>query len=127
MALVAAMAAVAVIDREPDLIVIAFLFLFLLFWLVCWYVGAVRPRLELTEDTLVVVNPLGTRRLPLTCIRRACPGYAGIQLDLLDDTSVTVWAVQKANAAAWSGVRTRADDIAAVINAACAGKGRCGS
>jgi hypothetical protein len=80
--------------------------------------GGVRASLTLTEQELLIKNPIRTYRVPLIDVTSATPGYSGIVITTSSDENVCAWAVQKSNIADWSGWRTRADDVAAVISEA---------
>lgn len=77
-----------------------------------------RPALTLTGTDLVVRNPWGTRRVPLADITGTGGAYTGLRIERRSGTPVTAWAVQKSNAAKWSGTSTRADQVATEIMAA---------
>ena len=77
-----------------------------------------RPALTLTDKDLIVRNPWGTRRVPLTDVKGTGGAYAGLRIERRSGSPVTAWAVQKSNAAKWSGKTTRADEVAKAIKAA---------
>jgi hypothetical protein len=83
------------------------------------------PALILTETEVIARNPWGTRRVPLEDVAGIGGAYAGLSIKRHSGGSVTAWAVQKSNAAKWSGKATRADEVAAAITAA-AGRARAG-
>ena len=82
---------------------------------VAFYLGGIRSRICAEAEGLLVVNGVGSHRIPWGDILSASPGYFGITLVRRDGTSVTAWAVQKSNLATWGGRRTRADDVAETI------------
>jgi hypothetical protein len=43
---------------------------------------AIRPRIRIAGDELVVVNPLWTRRMSRVRVEKARPGYSGIEIRL---------------------------------------------
>jgi hypothetical protein len=84
---------------------------------VCW-VMAFRPRVMLSSDTLVIVNPIGRRRIALADIKAVEPGYNGMVVTLRNGRTRTAWAVQKANISWPFRRQTRADQVAAAVGIA---------
>jgi hypothetical protein len=82
-----------------------------------WWLGAMRPSVQLTTDHLVVRNPLWTRRIHKSDVLSARPGYLGLVIRRRSGRPCIAWAVQKANASEWAGATTRADDAAGCITA----------
>ncbi len=82
-----------------------------------WYLAAIRPRVCLDPEHVVVRNPLWTHRIPVGDIRGAEPGYFGVIIRRTGRLPVTAWAVQETNAAAWAGLGTRAHQLADAITA----------
>jgi len=76
------------------------------------------PALTLTGTDVVVRNPWGTRRVPLGDVAGTGGAYAGLSIRRRSGGAVTAWAVQKPNAAKWSGKTSRADEVAAAVMAA---------
>ena len=85
--------------------------------IVVWFL-AFWPAVILTRTDVVVRNPWGYRRVPLSEVAGAGGGYAGLAIRLRSGGSVTAWALQKSNAAKWSGRATRSDEAAEAIMAA---------
>jgi hypothetical protein len=63
--------------------------------LLAWWV-VLRPRLVLTADDVVVVNPWGTRRVPLAEVATLSPGFVAAHLQLQTGFSVPVYALADA-------------------------------
>lgn len=76
-----------------------------------WLFG-LRPHVELTDDAVIVQNPLRRSVLGLGSITEVRASYGGLIFDVHWNRAVTAWAVQKTNLAGWVGRRTRADEIA---------------
>jgi hypothetical protein len=55
-----------------------------------------RPKLVLTDDEVVVVNPWGTTRVPLADVVGLSGGYMGAYLQLRDGWSVRIFALAEA-------------------------------
>jgi hypothetical protein len=81
-------------------------------------VAAFRPRLILSPTSLVVVNPLRRRTLPLSSIRGVEPEWAGLAIELDDGEVISAWAVQKANLTRWLARPGRSDHAAAEVRRA---------
>jgi hypothetical protein len=83
---------------------------------------AFRPRLLLTDEQLVVINPLRSWRIPLEQIGSVgTASYFGVTIEYFDGhvmRRVTAWAVQKANVSRWLNKTVRADRVAAEIRTA---------
>jgi hypothetical protein len=80
--------------------------------LALWWM-ALRPRLVLTGDELVVVNPWGTQRVPVADVVAVTRGLSGARLELRSGWSVTVFALSEA----YSGGFRRGRRIAEVADA----------
>lgn len=104
---------VALVDSLPSLLLVGAGSTALC--LALWFPFVERPRIALGSEDVTVVNPFSTRRIRLDEIQGVEGGYDGLELRLRDGTTVTAWAVQKANWAQWTGRRTRADDAAQAI------------
>ena len=76
---------------------------------------ALRARVELRADALIVVTTFSDHRFAWTDISDAQPGYAGVTLLLKDGTTFLAGAVQKANASSWLKRESRADLLARAI------------
>lgn len=74
-----------------------------------------RPAVVVTETEVVVRNPWGTQRIPLGDISGTGGAYSGLSIRRESGGTVVAWAVQKSNAAKWSGKASRADDVAGTI------------
>ncbi|MGZ4531157.1 MAG: PH domain-containing protein [Mycobacteriaceae bacterium] len=74
--------------------------------------GSFCPYIEADVGGLTVRNPLGTRQIGWSEIRHVSPGYSGLVIRLENERSVTAWAVQEANVAAWLRRPTRSKRIA---------------
>lgn len=86
---------------------------------IAYWCCSLRPEIRLDDENLTVVNPWRRMTLPLASVRRATPGYSGINIEYHTDGQPRVlcaWAVQKANLSTWSRRRTRADAVAEAIN-----------
>jgi hypothetical protein len=83
--------------------------------LVIWGV-ALRPRLVLTGDVIVVVNPWGTQRVPVADVVAVTRSMFGARLELRSGWSVTAFAL----AEAYSGGFDRGRRIAEVADAVAA-------
>ena len=81
-------------------------------------IAAFCARLILLPTALVVVNPLRSRTLPLSSIRRVEPEWSGLAIELADGETVWAWAVQKANLTRWLSRSGRGDHVAAEIGRA---------
>jgi hypothetical protein len=77
--------------------------------------GAFVPSITLTSDGVVIQNPITRVAVPYAKISHVHPGYYGVRINRLDGPTVTAWAVQKTNAAKWSGAGTRADEVSQAI------------
>ncbi|WP_328472029.1 hypothetical protein OHA21_08795 [Actinoplanes sp. NBC_00393] len=82
------------------------------------WLAVVWPAVILTDTEVVVRNPWGVRRIPLSDVESAGAGYSGLTIRRHSGGSVTAWALQKSNAAKWTNRTTRADEAAAAIQAA---------
>jgi hypothetical protein len=76
---------------------------------------ALWPAVILTETEVIVRNPWGTRHVPLGDIVGTGGAYAGLSIQRRSGETLAAWAVQKSNAAKWSGKSSRADRAAAAI------------
>lgn len=74
-----------------------------------------RPAVILTGTEVIIRNPWGTRRVPLGDVAGTGGAYAGLSVRRRSGGAVNAWAVQKSNAATWSGRTSRADEAAAAI------------
>jgi hypothetical protein len=79
---------------------------------VAYWLFGLRPRVELTDDAVIVQNPLRRSVLDLGSITEVRASYGGLIFDVRWHRAVTAWAVQKTILAGWVGRRTRADEIA---------------
>jgi hypothetical protein len=87
------------------------------------YVVALRPRVEIRPEELVIVNSFTTVRTTWDQISEISePGYWGTRVGLRDGRSVVVKAGQKSNWAAALGKRTYADELAAELTAHASGE-----
>jgi ribosomal protein S18 acetylase RimI-like enzyme len=75
-----------------------------------WRFG-LHPRLQATDDGVIVTNPFRRRRFGWDEITLIAPGENGLLVGSEDDVA-EAWCVQKSNYAARRGRRTRADRIA---------------
>lgn len=75
---------------------------------------ALRPRLVLTADEVIVVNPWGTQRVPLDEVVTVTPGFGAARLQLRNGFSVAVWALADAAGALPTRGR-RAHEVAVAI------------
>ena len=87
--------------------------------LAAWWRFSLHPAVILTGTELIVRNPYGQRRVALTDVVDAAPGYGGLTVTTSTGEHVVAWAVQKSNLATWTARRTRADEVAEAIVAAC--------
>lgn len=87
-----------------------------LFSLVAWLVS-LRPKLTVTAEEVVAVNPWGTRRIPSADVVGVTPGVNGGRLRLRDGSSVLVWALSD-TAAGSSHPGRRARQVMEAISAA---------
>jgi len=85
--------------------------------LVGWFLAVLRPFVALSDTELVIRNPWGLRRVELSDISRVDVGYSGLTITTTTGSQIVAWAVQKSNLAKWTGRQTRADQVAATINA----------
>jgi hypothetical protein len=76
------------------------------------------PAVIVTETEVIVRNPWGVQRVPLGDIVGTGGAYAGLSIQRRSGGTVAAWAVQKSNAAKWSGKASRADEAAAAVMAA---------
>ncbi len=76
---------------------------------------ALRARVVVTADCLVVFTTFSQREIPWSEIRDASTGYAGITLLLRDGSTFLTGAVQKSNMSAWLRRETRADELVDII------------
>lgn len=90
---------------------------FPLFAIWLWRAG-VRASITLTDQELLIKNPVRTYRFRLSDIASADPGYSGIVIATSSGENVCAWAVQKSNIAELCGWHTRADHVAAAITEA---------
>jgi hypothetical protein len=86
--------------------------------LVAWLRFSFLPAIILTDTEVIVRNPGRTHRIDLSDAVRVEPGYGGLTLTTSTGARVVAWAVQQSNFAKWTGRHTRADEVAASINAA---------
>jgi hypothetical protein len=63
--------------------------------LLAWWV-ILRPRLALTADEVVVVNPWGTQRVPLAEVATLSPGFVAAHVQLRNGFAVPVYALADA-------------------------------
>ena len=75
------------------------------------------PSATLGPASVVIQNPLRRSSVVYTDIAAVRPGYGGTTIVKRSGGRVTIWAVQKSNAATWRNWQTRADDLAAAIMA----------
>lgn len=75
----------------------------------------IRPRIEASEDGLLVINPWTAYRIGWADIEDVSPGYRGITIRRRSGPPVDAWAAQKSNLALARSRATRADEIAAEI------------
>jgi hypothetical protein len=80
--------------------------------LVLWWV-ALRPRLVIDDDEIVVVNPWGTQRVAVVDVVAVTRSLFGGRLELRSGWSVTAFAL----AEAYSGLPTRGRRLAEVADA----------
>jgi hypothetical protein len=83
--------------------------------------GSLRPFVSADTEGLRVQNPVRRFDLPWAEIAEVLPGYSGLEITTRDDEVVIAWAVQKSNLAGWLKRRTRADDVADLLQNAAAG------
>jgi hypothetical protein len=76
------------------------------------------PAVIVTGTEVIVRNPWGIQRVPLGDIVGTGGAYAGLSIQRRSGGTVAAWAVQKSNAAKWSGKTSRADEVATAIMAA---------
>ena len=79
-----------------------------------WRFG-IHPRLRMFPDGLEIRNGLSTRFVTWRQIERCIPGYGGLWLMLNDGQRQRIWAIQKSNLMTWTNRRTRADEVAELI------------
>ena len=79
-----------------------------------WSLGLV-PCVTAEDDGLRIRNPRQEVFIGWDQILEVEPGYAGLRIRTQRNEVVTAWALQKSNAAAWSGRTTRADEAARFI------------
>ena len=96
-------------------------------WTIGWFAGFVavggagswvfilRPWVGIDGDDLVVINPLGGRRISLTDVAWVEPGSTGLEIVMIDATSVTAWAIQQGNLTTALGRPSRSKEIASEI------------
>lgn len=84
--------------------------------LTLWRAG-IHPSVTATDVGVVIRNPLETVTVPWDDLVQAQAGHAGVTISRLSAPPATIWAVQKANLSAWRGTQTRADAVAATIQA----------
>jgi hypothetical protein len=77
--------------------------------------GALRPYVCASQQGLQVQNPITRVDLSWAEITQVRPGYHGLEITTRDGDVAVAWAVQKSNWARWLKRRTRADDVAAVL------------
>ena len=73
-----------------------------------------RPALTADDAGVTVRNPFSTKRVGYGEIMRCITGYYGITIRTRSG-AVVAWAVQKSNLTTWLHRRTRADEVARVI------------
>jgi hypothetical protein len=73
------------------------------------------PYVALTDQALVVQNPLSRTVVPYAAIVQVKAGYYGVRIRRHDGTSVAIWAIQKSNAASLTKKHTRADEVVEAI------------
>lgn len=78
----------------------------------------VHPSLQLTQNSLIIVNPIRRLEVGLAEIADISSGYSGLEIRLRDGRMLTAWAVQRTNAALVAGRETRSDRIADIIQRA---------
>ena len=94
-----------------------------LFPVVAWRWGT-HPQLAATDDGVEARNPLRTALVPWADVERCVPSSLGLVIERREGTGrpVVAWAVQKPNVARWLGRRTRADEVAAALEAQAAAR-----
>ena len=104
----------ALVNRSPDAAggALAVTGVAAVLWVFVWWV-ALRPRLELTADQVVVVNPWGTQRVPLADVVMVTRGHHAARLGLSDGFWVSSWALSE-GAGAWPQ-RDRVAEVAAAV------------
>jgi hypothetical protein len=86
------------------------------FALFVWWV-ALRPKLVVTAEEVVAVNPWGTQRVALADVLAVTPGLYGARLHLRAGFWVSSWALADA-AGAWPTRGRRVHEVAEAIAAA---------
>lgn len=95
-------------DRELGVLeYVAFVFLSAMTWMVM-----TRPRLVITCDEIVIVNFVGSKRVPIAHIVGAKPGWEGTNFILSNGEQVWSWVLQKSNYRRWHHQRTSSDSTA---------------
>jgi hypothetical protein len=84
--------------------------------LFAWWV-ALRPKLEVTAEEVIAVNPWGTQRVALADVVAVTPGFQSARLHLRTGFSVSSWALGDA-AGAWPTSGRRVREVAEAIAAA---------
>jgi hypothetical protein len=80
-----------------------------------WRCGFV-PYIDATDTDLVIRNPFTRTRIPWNEIKTIKPGSMGlIIVTRRGGFPTTGWAVQKGRGARWTKVKTRADEVTAVL------------
>jgi hypothetical protein len=79
---------------------------------------ALWPKISLTNEQIIVRNPLRTIRIEVSRIEVVEAGYGGIVIATSDNVMEIAWAVQKSNLTGWLHRRTRADEVVACIREA---------
>ena len=100
-----------------DLVLLTGLVLFPVCGVLSWQLS-IGSSLTLTPAEVIVRNPFGTSRIPLPDITDVKAGYGSLAIRRADRTTITAWAVQKANIATWLRRHTRADDVVEAIRTA---------
>ena len=77
---------------------------------------ALRPKVVLTDDELVVVNPWGTTHVPLADVVGLSGGYMGAYVQLGSGWSVRVFALAEAYGGGFSQ-RSRVAEVAEALRA----------
>jgi len=85
-----------------------------------WYVQ--RCKVVCAPDGLEVVNVLRRRKVGWHELAHAQPGYYGVIIDLKGGRRIIASAVQKSNVSKATNKRTRADDLADLINRRVSGR-----
>jgi hypothetical protein len=112
MAVVLWIGAVVELTGEAALAALAVTGVAVVYGLSVWWV-ALRPKLVLTDDEVVTVNPWGTQRIALDDVVGASPGLFGARLHLRDGWSITTFALSQA----YSGFPDRGRRVAQVREA----------